>query len=449
MVIDNTVKARSLLCSIWDGIFYSILLGFGESFFSVFAIALGATDLVLSLLSSLPMMLGSLSQLLSSQLIILFKSRKRFVLMAALLQSLSLIPVIIIAVLNMAQPLLYLITICFYWLFCFILGPAWSSWMGDLVDDDKRGSYFGKRNRICGIIAFISFTTAGIILQYIKQATGEPIKSFTVLFIVAVLARFVSIFFLSRQVDPPYNPGNQVRIGILDFLRKVGRSNFGSLILFLCLMNFSVNISAPFFAPYMIRELKFNYLTYTIINSTILIVKYLFMPVWGRAMDKYGTKKVITLCGFILPVLPLLWLICHDVYTLVLLHIFSGFTWAGFELAAFNFLFDATTKEERVAYLSYYNAFNGIYVFLGALLGGFVVGHFTFLGSLYTLTFLISGIFRLIVSLIFLSRVNEVRVVEHISYKNLLLLVLTALPSRGFVNKPVLFPKKPKQHADK
>ena len=77
--VDAEVKVKkSLKYSIWDGSFASAMVGFGESFFSAFAIFLKASNFQISLLGSLPRAMGSFVQLYSSKLLKIFGTRKRF-----------------------------------------------------------------------------------------------------------------------------------------------------------------------------------------------------------------------------------------------------------------------------------------------------------------------------------------------------------------------------------
>ncbi|HLC98962.1 MAG TPA: MFS transporter, partial [Candidatus Nanoarchaeia archaeon] len=66
--VEDKIR-KSLKYSIMDGAFYSAMVGFGESFFSAFAIFLKASNLQIGLLGSLPIALGSVSQLYSNRLI--------------------------------------------------------------------------------------------------------------------------------------------------------------------------------------------------------------------------------------------------------------------------------------------------------------------------------------------------------------------------------------------
>src|SRR3989344_2140532 len=83
--VEKKIK-KSLKYSIWDGSFASAMVGFGESFFSAFAIFLKASNFQISLLGSLPRAMGSFVQLYSSKLLKIFGTRKRFLCFFVLLQ---------------------------------------------------------------------------------------------------------------------------------------------------------------------------------------------------------------------------------------------------------------------------------------------------------------------------------------------------------------------------
>jgi MFS family permease len=74
------------------------------------------------------------------------------------------------------------------------VAPAWNSLMGDLVPADKRGDYFGKRNRICSVFTFGATFLGGMILQWFK-----PINEwigYGIIFSIAFIARGVSAYYL-------------------------------------------------------------------------------------------------------------------------------------------------------------------------------------------------------------------------------------------------------------
>ena len=155
---DKEEKIRkSLKYSIIDGSFYTTMVGFGESFFSAFAVFLKATNFQIGILSSLPQALSAFLQIFSNKLIRTFKSRKLLVCTAALIQSLMYILVALTFFFGKFSVYALIIFVSFYYMLGMALNPAWTSWMGDLVNEKNRGSYFGMRNRITGFFFFISF----------------------------------------------------------------------------------------------------------------------------------------------------------------------------------------------------------------------------------------------------------------------------------------------------
>ena len=148
---------KSLRYSILDGTFYSAMVGFGESFFSVFAVFLKANNIELGLIGSLPKTLGALLQLYSDKLLHILRSRKKLICISALLQGLMYIPIALVLFMGEFKVIHFIFFVSLYSVFAMILAPAWNSWMGDLVNEWERGSYFGKRNKITGFTAFVSF----------------------------------------------------------------------------------------------------------------------------------------------------------------------------------------------------------------------------------------------------------------------------------------------------
>ncbi len=449
MTSNNDRIKKSLSYSVLDGTFSASMIGFGESFFAAFAVFLKANNIHLGLLSSLPLLLGSLAQMLSNHLIKRFKSRKTLVVSAALLQGLMYIPVALVYFFGTLRVEYLILFACFYWIFGMILGPAWNSWMGDLVDEKKRGAYFGMRGKITGSATFISYMIAGYILQKFSGDTMMQYAGFVTVFCLALSSRMISVAFLIKKHEPPYSTVKSAEFSLLQFIRQARFRNYGLFVLYLSVMNAAVYISAPFFTPYMLYDLEMDYMTFTIVNAAAIITKIFFVPVWGKSSDRFGTRKVLSLTGFLMPLTPLLWVISGDVYYLIAIQIYSGFIWAGFEIASFNFVFDTTTPQKRARGIAYYNVINGVAIFAGSLVGALAVRYNELFHSRYFLVFIISGIIRYVASFVFIPRLREVRQVEHIPYSDLLFKVISTMPTTGLVFGLIPFKKKPQESTAK
>jgi len=195
---------------------------------------------------------------------------------------------------------------------------------------------------------------------------------------------------------------------------------------------FATNIAGPFFAVYMLKNLQFSYLDFTILISAEVFASLLLFGLWGRFNDEKGSKRVLFITGMLIPFIPLLWLFGTNFYYLFLLQLFSGMVWSGFNLAAGNFIFDATTPEKRTRCVAYFNFIRGIAVFIGAFLGGLLLNFLTIPNL-----FLISGITRLFASIIFLPLLREMRLIEVGFGKSLFHDSVSIRPRQGIVHEAI------------
>jgi MFS family permease len=218
------------------------------------------------------------------------------------------------------------------------------------------------------------------------------------------------------------------RFTMFDFLRRMRKSNFGRFVAFIGFMNFSVQIAAPFFSVYMLRDLKFDYLTYAVINMTTPLTMVLMMGRWGARADHVGNIKVMRFTSLFIPFIPILWVVSPNVIYLICVQVFAGFFWAGFNLSSSNFIYDAVSPEKRIRCIAYFNVVNGVAIFSGATLGGYLVRFLPpFLGYRILTLLLISGILRFIARSVLIF-VREVRGVKDVSSMQLFYSVISRKP---------------------
>jgi len=84
---------KSLRYSVYDGVFYFLMVGIGESFFVPFALFFQAGIIQVGLLGSLPLVFGSIMQLGSQRISKVIQSRKKLVWLGAFIQGLVFLPI--------------------------------------------------------------------------------------------------------------------------------------------------------------------------------------------------------------------------------------------------------------------------------------------------------------------------------------------------------------------
>ena len=426
---------KSLHYSILDGVFASIMLGINETFMTPYALFMKASAGMIGILSSMPNLAGALLQMKSAVLTERFGSRKALIKISILIHALMLVPVILIPYIFKTNQALFLIifyTICIA--FNGIAFPAWSSMMSDLVAENERGRYFGRRNMLTGIIYVISMLAGGVILYFMSTGHAEDrriVCGFSVIFLIAFLSRLISWHYLNKMHEPPFAIRDEHRFTMLDFLKRVGKSNFGRFVFFIAAINFTVFLVSPFFAVYMLNDLKFNYMTFAIVTVASQLTMFVSMNLWGLHADHVGNRRIMKITSAFIPCVPLLWLFSHNVLYLIIIQIFSGFVWAGFNLSASNFIYDAVTSEKRTRCIAYFNVINGLAVFFGATTGGYLLKILPALFGYKMLTLvLISGGLRIFAALL-CSYVREVRKVREITDRELFYSIIGLKPLLG------------------
>lgn len=421
---NNHSYKKSLKYSIIDGCAYSVMTGFGETYLSPFAIFLNAGNTIIGLLAALPQLVGTFAQLLSANLLDRTLKRKPLIIPEAIVQMFLWLPIFVLPFLWPAQgPILLLIMVALYMGAINFTIPPWSSLMGDLVPTHKRGDYFGKRNRVTSIFVFVSMLSAGFILHLFKPVNEW--LGFAIIFAVAFIARGVSSYYLAKMKEPPYQVSSHDCFTLWDFIRRSPKSNFARFVFYVALINFAVLISGPFFTVYMLRDLGFSYGQFTIINAVNMLSQVLSMRYWGRLGDRFGNKKIITVTGWLIPFVPILWLFSADFYWLLIAQVAAGVIWSGFAIGSSNYLFDAVSPPKRARCVAYSSLFTNSGMFLGAMLGGvlsnycptgfWLVGWEINLVSSLQILFLVSGLVRGVISAVFLPLIREVREVENIT----------------------------------
>ncbi|MBM3939998.1 MAG: MFS transporter [SAR202 cluster bacterium] len=399
---------RVLRLSTLEGMAAGGVAGTGERFLSAYGLALGATDTQLALLASVPSWFRALAQPLASRAVAALGGRKRIVVTFAMLGGFAWLPILALGLASTPHIVYWLVAFATLCHICnALVGPVWSSIMAEIVPPRLRGRYFGRRSRWTTIASMAAFLAAGGILSLMKV---NPLAGFMLIFAIACLLRFVSVFPLRTLTDPPLDPRGDNGGDLLAFARRLPSTNLGRLVLYMFAVHFFANLAGPFFVPYTLRELGIGYLTYTLLEWVSIAVTVLVVTNWGVAADLVGNRRMLAVAGLLVAVSPLLWIVSGNIVVLVVAEALLGFAWAGFDLTSGNFLLDASTSRDRTSTLAYVGAGTALAASLGALAGGALASHVPPLGNgsqLQTM-FLISGVLRLGAWALFMPMIREV-----------------------------------------
>ncbi len=434
---------RSLRYSVRDGVAWSLMFGAGESYVQAFAVFLKATTAQITALTAVPLLLGSVAQLASAWVAGYAIRRKSLIFAGVLLQSVAWLPIIALALIPVETSVALLIAaVVFYYIGGQFAAPPWSSLISDLVPERRRGRFFGRRTQLMSIMTFASLSAAGLALEFFEQRALAH-WGFAAIFAVALAARLYSLAQLMRMHEPLARLAPLTLPPLGGLLDRMRGSDFTRFALFVGFMNLAVAIASPFFTLYMLRDLRFSYLEFTAASAFSVLMQFAALNLWGRLSDVFGNLRVVQITSIVFPALPVLWVLFPNFWAILVFQFIGGVVWAGFSLAAGNFLYDVAPPEKRAAYSVVHQALSNTAVFGGALLGGFLATHAPHelqLGG-YTVVFAsglwlalcASSVARAVVIAVFLRRLRETRLVRPISATALAIRVIRANVLAGWL----------------
>lgn len=436
-------RNRSTNSLVKEGLFDAAKMGASETYLGAFGVWLGGLPYQIGALATLPPLIGAMAQAIGMRLSERTKSRRDIVAFLMRVQSFLLLPVALLAFLMAEGPTAVNVligVIVAYHITVGLIAPMWNSLVGDVLPPLSRGEFFGYRNKWMSIISFGAVVLAGQVIHWCS-AWDYGAYGFFFIFLFAAVCRFLSARQFRHIEDATLHVPDESKFTFWQFIRRAKQSNFVKFVLFVSCMNFAASVSGPYFAMYMLQDLRLSYSEYMVVVATAVLAQFVVIRSWGMMSDQFGNRTILKVCGALVAVNPWLWLLSSDFWCIVAIQFYSGIFWAGFTLAAANFVFDAVTPAKRARCVAYQSIINGALVFLGSAAGGWIVGivprevavslGFAVSPSPFLALFVLSGLLRAVVMVFIFPRFREVRQVESIRSHELLIRVTSIRPLWG------------------
>lgn len=412
------VSPRSnLRASLGDAAFYSIMVGLGESLFAAYALALGSGETVAGLVATVPMLTGAALQLAAPRGVAWVGSQQKWVVGASALQALSLLIMPIAALVSGSLATLWVFfAATLYHAGVMSAGPVWNTWIDGIIPKRVRTHFLACRSRVAQFCTMLGFLGGGIALQYaasrgtisygptsygsftrwmgaISGTASAVVVTFCAIFLVAAACRFISVYYLARHrertpVLPPFK-----RVSPRKLFGADGKQLGGRIVLYLLAMQVAVQISGPYFGPFLLGEQKIPYLNFMTLMAISFLGKVIALPLWGRVARNAGPRRLMWLGGAAIVPISGLWIFAHfftpyefalplnlagvgsvtlsaETLYIAIIQMLSGIAWAGYELAMVLMFLEAIPKRERTSVLTLYNFGNAAAMVLGGLIGG-------------------------------------------------------------------------------
>jgi MFS family permease len=433
--LPAAVQERNMRYGLVQAAFWAIMFGSGELYFGLFATHLDLGTYGFALLSGLPMILGPLAQVVSANLLARYPDRRWMVLSIILVQMLCFLPVMGLTFFFPGKAAWVILTAAV--LIHAVAGnfgaPAWNSWISDSVPGAMRADYFARQGRIVSLMTLIAQLAVAGLLYLAENKSASPANRialvFCLAFAVALAARGASFVYVRRMIEPGYSAPPESAFTFWQFIKRAQESNFVKFVCFAAVFHFGAFLSGPFFLPYVRYELKYEHWQWVVLSSSAVLSTVAGLGFWARFSNRFGNKQSMAITGYLVAIVPWMWLFSPNFYYLTAVNLFSGAVWCGFGLSMGNYILEAVSSPKRPRCFAYFSILVGAGCSLGALLGGFLksrMPEFALPGmwwapaaenvySSFVYLLLLSGLLRLLSCVFLLPAFRELREVHPLS----------------------------------
>lgn len=372
---DSPSLRRDLTMSVGDGTAFGMMVGIGETYVPAFMLFVGMGEVFAGLITTVPLLIGSILQLISPWAVRKLGSHRRWVVLCAGTQGLCFLPLLTAALAQAISPWLAMSVAAIYWGSGLATGPAWNTWQGTLIPRAIRTHFFARRARLQQIATLTGFLTGGFALEYGRRSASPDIQAaiFAGLFAVAAVCRMVSTSCLAWQSEPSPIPAGVRWLSWRETWQRASTGSTGRLLLFAVAMQSGVFVAGPFFNPYILKVLKFSYAEYAALLGASFVAKFLLLPFWGKLAHKVGAQRL--LWAGALGMIPLAggWNVSSNYTWLLILQLFAGAAWGAYELALVLLFFETIPERERTNILTLYNLANSGAILFGSAIGAVIL----------------------------------------------------------------------------
>ncbi len=351
---------------------FGVLSGVNATFVSVFALRLGASNLLVGLLSSLPALVNVLFQIPAARLVERESDRRRVILLSGLLMRL---PVFLMALVPLLpQHLRAGAVVCIATLGnvpAAVGTVSFTAMLADVVPPRDRSRVVSVRNAMLATATTVTVLTAGKVLDILPFPF-----SYQIIFTLAFAASVVSLYYLGRVVikgggEPPERvPGHGER---LDLRRAVplilGQRDYVRFTLGSFVYHWGLHFPIALYSIYRVRELQLSegwIGALAMLESGVTIIAYYSM---GKLAQRYGSRTVL-LIGLVLVCLyPIGMALSSTPWPLLFVALIAGIAGPAFNLGLFNKLLEVAPARRRATYIALFNTLMNTAAFVSPLLG--------------------------------------------------------------------------------
>lgn len=367
-----SIEDRNILLFTIDTGLQGLMMGGIFSFISVFVVRLGASKLMVSLVTSLPAIVLMLFSIPAGQYV---QRRTNLVRLTNQVRLVHRGSFLLIALLPFVTKRYLVELVILVWAAKSVASAVLeSSWMGvvaEVIPEARRASVNGARWAVMSLVTGISVAVFGYILHRSPFPLG-----YQIVFAVSCLGGLAGMGFFARMYLPDVPPivraenrRTSLRRMLPDYLRTISLPAFVRYEATTFVLRLAVNLPIALYSVYWIRHLDATDLWIgwqATANKMALIAGYF---IWGRVVSQRGHHIALLVCTIGTGAYPVLMGLVPSQEWLPAVAIVQGFFVTGIDLAFFDTLLAVCPAQKRATFISCNTLLSSLAIFLAPMLG--------------------------------------------------------------------------------
>lgn len=369
----QTVKLSQI-----EGGLYALMVASTESFLFYYAVKQNVSSFELAMLSTLPLALGALSQMLIPKLIA-EKHLGSSVVWTMIFQIIGVLGIFYTVATDYSFDRLLFFT-CIHFIGGLTSNPLWIDWASKIIPKRNFRKYMASRSSYTWYLILFFYVGLALLGQY-----GSWFK-LVYIFLIGAVARILSCALQAHIIRGEFSKKikalaiHKASFPQLESEHQHFSADFKKLIwpfiILTAIFRLSCNVSGPFFVPYMMNDLKLSMAHYVILSSIPYFGRALFFNYWGRAGKGHAAFFGVQLTMLYISFIPIVWTLTRSYYVLLGTEVLAGIAWGGFELNQVlmiqNFVHRSMKEGSRVL-LGIHMALTNFFGVIGGVIGSMLL----------------------------------------------------------------------------
>lgn len=357
----NRTSSRTPLYTTVTG--YTIGLYSLTTYVDYFAVALGTTPFLQSILVSVRNLGGNLLQLLWGVLSDK-QGRKKFLLLGFVVYAVTTLSFVFIS-----SPVVLILVVVLQSLLGSTIIPVWNALLGDYSIRKTRGAFIGEITAVGTIAAVFAILIVGYASDFIE----DELQQYIVPFLVAGFCFFVAAVSSQRITERMKPQTSTTSLKETVFKDK----RFKKFLWINGTYRGVMALAWPLFAFVTVKIISATKFQMSIIWAVHMLFAALSQKYGGRISDRIGRRKSLFLFHFPFFMVTLLYAVADHWWYLVAASFFGGGSVGAGTVALNSYILDCAHEEKRASYTAINNLVFGITSFCCSLSAGAIADHVT------------------------------------------------------------------------